>query len=64
MTADHRLSPAILQALAAEGPLEVVEHSAVPINFANPNLIALGADGTRVGISDAASPWSGAVAQI
>ena len=63
VTADRRLSPAVLEALAAEGPLEIVEHSAVPINFANPNLIAQAADGTRVGISDAASPWSGAVAQ-
>ena len=64
VTADHRLSAETLQALAAEGPLEIVEHSAVPINFANPNLIAQSADGTKVGISDAASPWSGAVAQL
>jgi gamma-glutamyltranspeptidase/glutathione hydrolase len=63
VTADRRLPPAVLEALAAEGPLEIVEHSAVPINFANPNLIVQAADGSRVGISDAASPWSGAVAQ-
>ena len=63
VTADRRLPAAVLEALAAEGPLEVVEHSALPIQFANPNLIAQAADGTRVGISDAASPWSGAVAQ-
>ena len=63
VTADRRLPAQVLEALAAEGPLEIVEHSAVPINFANPNLIAQAADGTRVGISDAASPWSGAVAQ-
>ncbi len=63
VTADRRLPPAVLEALAGEGPLEIVEHSAVPINFANPNLIAQAADGTRVGISDAASPWSAAVAQ-
>ena len=50
-------------ALAADGPLEVVEHNAVPINFACPNVIVQQADGTRIGISDAASPWSGAVAQ-
>ena len=48
---------------AAYGPTEVVEHSAVPINFACPNVIVAGADGTRSGISDAASPWSAAVAQ-
>ena len=52
-----------LDALAAEGPLEVVEHGAVPINFACPNAIVQRADGSRSGISDAASPWSGAVAQ-
>ena len=50
-------------ALAADSTLEVVEHNAVPINFACPNVIVQAADGTRTGISDAASPWSGAVAQ-
>lgn len=64
ITADGRLAPDILAALAAEGPIEVVEHTAFPINFANPNLIAIGADGGRTGISDAASPWSGSVAQV
>ena len=63
VTADRRLPAEVLEALAAEGPLEIVEHSALPIQFANPNLIAQAADGTKVGISDAASPWSGAVAQ-
>jgi gamma-glutamyltranspeptidase/glutathione hydrolase len=63
VTADRRLPPDVLDALAAEGKLEVVEHGAVPINFACPNAIVQRADGTRTGISDAASPWSGAVAQ-
>jgi len=40
-----------------------VEHGAVPVNFACPNLIVQYPDGTRTGISDAASPWSAAVAQ-
>ena len=40
----------------------VVEPSVLPINFACPNLIAQ-RDGTRIGISDAASPWSAALAQ-
>jgi gamma-glutamyltranspeptidase/glutathione hydrolase len=53
----------VLDALKADGPVEVVEHNAVPINFACPNVIVQRADGTRVGMSDAASPWSGAVAQ-
>jgi gamma-glutamyltranspeptidase/glutathione hydrolase len=62
-SADARLPVAVLDALAADGPLQVVEHNAVPINFACPNVIVQTADGMRTGISDAASPWSGAVAQ-
>ena len=62
-SADARLPAALLDALSADGPLQVVEHNAVPINFACPNVIVQSADGTRAGISDAASPWSGAVAQ-
>jgi gamma-glutamyltranspeptidase/glutathione hydrolase len=64
VTADRRLAPDILAALAEDGPIEIVEHSAVPINFANPNLIAQSGDGMRIGISDVASPWSGVAAQI
>jgi gamma-glutamyltranspeptidase/glutathione hydrolase len=63
VNADRRLPAEVLAALAADGPTEVVEHSAVPINFACPNVIVQAADGTRHGISDAASPWSAAVAQ-
>jgi gamma-glutamyltranspeptidase/glutathione hydrolase len=63
VSADRRLPAAVLDALAAEGTLEVVEHGAVPINFACPNVIVQHPDGTRSGISDAASPWSAAVAQ-
>jgi gamma-glutamyltranspeptidase/glutathione hydrolase len=62
-SADARLPHEVLEALAADGGLQVVEHSALPINFACPNVIVQMADGTRTGISDAASPWSGAVAQ-
>ena len=62
-TADQRLPAAVLEALAADGPVELVEQTASPTNFANPNVIVQTADGLRVGISDAASPWSGAVAQ-
>jgi gamma-glutamyltranspeptidase/glutathione hydrolase len=63
VSADRRLPADVLAALTAYGPTEVVDHSAVPINFACPNIIVAAADGTRQGISDAASPWSGAVAQ-
>jgi gamma-glutamyltranspeptidase/glutathione hydrolase len=63
VSADHRLPGEIIAALAADGPTEVVEHGVMPINFACPNVILQHADGTRQGISDAASPWSAAVAQ-
>lgn len=63
VSADRRLPEAVLDALAADGPVEVVEHGAVPINFACPNVIVQRQDGLREGISDAASPWSAAVAQ-
>jgi len=62
-SADARLPAAMMDALAADGELQVVEHNAVPINFACPNVIVQSADGVRTGMSDAASPWSGAVAQ-
>jgi gamma-glutamyltranspeptidase/glutathione hydrolase len=62
VTADERLAPDILRALEADGETLVVEPSVLPINFACPNLIAQ-RDGTRTGISDAASPWSAALAQ-
>ena len=63
VSADRRLPAVILDALAAEGKLEVLEHGAFPINFACPNVIAQYSDGTRVGMSDVASPWSAALAQ-
>src|ERR1700735_1157123 len=50
VTADRRLPSDVLDALAAEGTLETVEHGAVPINFACPNAIVQRADGTRIGI--------------
>ena len=62
VTADGKLAPDIIRALQADGPIEIVEHGVLPLNFACPNLIRQ-AGGTRTGISDAASPWSAAVAQ-
>jgi gamma-glutamyltranspeptidase / glutathione hydrolase len=62
VTADSRLAPDILRALQVDGATEVVEHGVLPINFACPNLLIL-QDGVCAGISDATSPWSGAVAQ-
>ena len=63
VSADDRLPVEVLDRLRADGPVEVVEHGVVPINFACPNLIQRGPDGRVTGISDAMSPWSAAVAQ-
>jgi gamma-glutamyltranspeptidase/glutathione hydrolase len=63
LSADQRLPPGVIAALTADGATEVVEHGVMPINFACPNVIVQNSDGTRTGISDAASPWSAAVAQ-
>ncbi len=63
VSADHRLPASVIEALAADGPTQVVERGVMPINFACPNAIVARADGVRVGMSDVASPWSAAVAQ-
>ena len=62
VTADDRLAPDVLDALRVTGPLDVVEHGVLPVNFACPNLIAI-EDGVRTGVSDVMSPWSAALAQ-
>jgi gamma-glutamyltranspeptidase/glutathione hydrolase len=63
VNADQRLAPDVLAALRADGPVEVVEHAVLPVNFACPNLIKQDG-GERIGISDVMSPWSAAVAQL
>jgi gamma-glutamyltranspeptidase/glutathione hydrolase len=63
VSADRRLPDDVLEALAADGPRELVEHGVMPINFACPNAIQIDPDGGRVGISDVGSPWSAALAQ-
>ena len=63
VTVDQRLPPDVIDALAADGPTEVVEHGVMPINFACPNAIVVQQDDTREGVSDTASPWSAAIAQ-
>jgi gamma-glutamyltranspeptidase / glutathione hydrolase len=63
VSADRRLPASVIDALAADGHTEVVEHGVMPINFACPNAILSHSDGFRTGISDVASPWSAAIAQ-
>lgn len=60
-TADARLPEGVLDALEAAGPLTVVEHGVLPINFACPNVIRA-EPGAAEACSDVASPWSAAVA--
>lgn len=60
-SADLRLPPEVLAALEQGGPLSVVEHGVLPINFACPNFIRVDESGAE-GISDMISPWSAAVA--
>lgn len=59
--ADLRLPAGTIAALEADGPTTRVEHGVLPINFACPNFIRADRDGAE-GSSDAASPWSAAVA--
>ncbi len=56
-------APPPAEVLAAlPGTPTVVEHAVMPLNFACPNLILRGPGGEATGISDAMTPWSGAVA--
>ncbi len=61
--ADQRLSEEVLEALRGQGPVELMEHGVLPVNFACPNLI-ISRDGVRSGVTDVMSPWSAAVAQV
>ena len=60
-SADPRLPAGVLEALSAQGGLELVEHATMPVNYACPNIIRW-EDGEAVGVSDVMSPSSGAVA--
>ncbi|MCU4178696.1 gamma-glutamyltransferase [Bosea sp. BH3] len=60
-SADANLPAETLAALEKAGPTTPVEHAVLPINFACPNFIRVDRDGAEAS-SDAASPWSAAVA--
>ena len=62
--ADPRLPAEVIAALTNDGPTELAEHGVLPVNYANPNVIVRGADGSVTGISDVMSPWSSAIAQV
>jgi gamma-glutamyltranspeptidase/glutathione hydrolase len=64
VSADINLPRDIIDVLRSDGRLEVVERAVMPINFACPNAIVINRDDSRIGISDVASPWSAAVAQL
>ncbi|AKT41743.1 gamma-glutamyltransferase [Chondromyces crocatus] len=61
VSADRRLPPDVLEGLAADGTLDVVEHVTAPERFAAPNVIRR-EESTLAGITDVMSPWSAAVA--
>jgi gamma-glutamyltranspeptidase/glutathione hydrolase len=60
---DRRLPEAVIDRLGGRGGARLVEHTVWPQQFACPNLVLRGDDGTNHGVSDAMSPWSAAVAE-
>lgn len=60
---DRRLPAAVRDRLAIRAGASLVEHTALPAQFACPNLVMRGEDGLNYGIGDVMSPWSAAVAE-
>ena len=61
---DRRLPGAVIDRLSdLRRGAQIVEHTVWPQQFACPNLVLRGDDGTNHGVSDAMSPWSAAVAE-
>jgi gamma-glutamyltranspeptidase/glutathione hydrolase len=60
---DRRLGQPVLDALAKDRPAEFTDLAPYPAQFANPSAAQAPPDGTRLGATDLASPWSGVVAQ-
>jgi gamma-glutamyltranspeptidase/glutathione hydrolase len=61
---DRRLPEAVIVRLCdVRRGAQIVEHTVWPQQFACPNLVLRGDDGTNHGISDVMSPWSAAVAE-
>ncbi len=64
VSVDPRLSAAIFDAIAARMAARRIELVVLPTNYACPCAIVVdGATGSRTGMSDVMSPWSGAVCE-
>jgi gamma-glutamyltranspeptidase/glutathione hydrolase len=61
---DRRLPEAVIDRLCdVRRGAQIVEHTVWPQQFACPNLVLRGDDGTNHGITDVMSPWSAAMAE-
>jgi gamma-glutamyltranspeptidase/glutathione hydrolase len=60
---DRRMPEPVIDRLSVQHGARVVEHTVWPQQFACPNIVMRGDDGTNHGISDVMSPWSAAVAE-
>jgi gamma-glutamyltranspeptidase/glutathione hydrolase len=60
---DRRLDRTVLDAVGKQVPAAFTDLAPYPAQFANPSAVQAAPDGTRLGATDLASPWSGAVAQ-
>jgi gamma-glutamyltranspeptidase/glutathione hydrolase len=60
---DRRLGQGVADAIGKSMKAELTDLAPYPAQFANPSATQVAPDGSRVGATDLASPWSGAVAQ-
>jgi len=53
----------VIEAVGKQVPAAFTDLAPYPAQFANPSAVQAAPDGTRLGATDLASPWSGVVAQ-
>jgi gamma-glutamyltranspeptidase/glutathione hydrolase len=58
---DRRLGRSVVQAIGASMKAEFTDLAPYPAQFANPSAVQAAPDGAKLGATDLASPWSGAV---
>ena len=58
---DRRLGRSVAQAIGASMKAEFTDLAPYPAQFANPSAVQAAPDGAKLGATDLASPWSGAV---